>query len=121
MWSGGGGLECNPPFTVETYFHLEQFSYKQPFLGTCILFIVREACTSYLQCTVFFLFQMNKFISSHGNCVNNFFFFQYPLLNKATVDNDTPIPGYLFEEIISILLLLAQLVMDVKSNMTGVV
>lgn len=26
----------------------------------------------------------------------------YPLLNKATVDNDAPIPGYLFEEIIKL-------------------
>ncbi|XP_064117611.1 AP-4 complex accessory subunit Tepsin-like isoform X1 [Macrobrachium nipponense] len=26
----------------------------------------------------------------------------YPLLNKATVDNDTPTPGYLFEEIIKL-------------------
>ncbi|XP_071530318.1 AP-4 complex accessory subunit Tepsin-like [Panulirus ornatus] len=26
----------------------------------------------------------------------------YPLLSKATVDNDTPIPGYLFEEIIKL-------------------
>lgn len=32
-----------------------------------------------------------------------FFFFQYPMLNKATIDNDTPTPGYLFEDIISIL------------------
>ncbi|XP_068239668.1 AP-4 complex accessory subunit Tepsin-like [Palaemon carinicauda] len=26
----------------------------------------------------------------------------YPLLNKATIDNDTPTPGYLFEEIIKL-------------------
>ncbi|XP_042878150.1 AP-4 complex accessory subunit Tepsin-like [Penaeus japonicus] len=26
----------------------------------------------------------------------------YPLLNKATIDNDTPTPGYLFEDIIKL-------------------
>ncbi|XP_069192009.1 AP-4 complex accessory subunit Tepsin isoform X2 [Procambarus clarkii] len=34
-------------------------------------------------------------LSQLGSCV-------YPLLNKATTDNDTPIPGYIFEEIIKL-------------------
>ncbi|KAG7162221.1 AP-4 complex accessory subunit Tepsin-like [Homarus americanus] len=41
---------------------------------------------------------------------------KYPLLNKATVDNDTPLPGYLFEEIISILLEIVRILQHVCSR-----